>query len=898
MGGKIMKTIMKRMHSSWQGAEQAIFGLTAGHFSSFKLESPARACLNASYSMNWRFHLPLTRKSGRVANAARSVAYAGLWVAFMVEGRSVQAAPAPAPGAAQFRGQVQPILKQFCYDCHADGENKGGVSFDEFKSDDALLDDRELWGRVLKNLRAGIMPPEKKPHPGDPERERIAQWIKSAVFRIDPQNPDPGRVTVRRLNRAKYHNTIHDLLGVEFNTDVEFPPDDTGHGFDNIGDVLTLSPMLLEKYLAAARTVVAEAVPVTARVPAETVLAGTRFLKVETNGVSAVATTNVPDGMLSLPYYEPAHRAASFTAPRAGIYRLVLDLTSKGNNAENGFDSNRCQIVFKADGQELLRREYGWNERKELHFELDAKWPAGERRLSFELQPTNPGARKTAALELRIQSVTVRGPLDEKSWVHPKNYDRFFAHEPPKGAAARRKFAREVLDKFARRAYRRPVDAVTLDRLVALAESIYRQPGKSFEAGAAHAMVAVLASPQFLFREEGVTAAAPGQAYPFVDEYALASRLSYFLWSSMPDDELFRLAAAGKLRENLAAQTRRMLADPRAEALAVNFCGQWLEARDIATVQIDARSVLNRDSGASAGGGGGFFGRPRVVLDGELRKAMERETETYFSFVARENRSVLELVDSDYAFLNEKLARHYGLTNLDITGPELRRVTLPANSPRGGVLTQGTILAVTSNPTRTSPVKRGLFVLENFLGTPPAPPPPDIPPLEQSDKGAKDRELTLREVLEIHRSKPLCSSCHSRMDPLGLAFENFNALGMWREQERGQPLDATGKLITGEPFQDIRDLKRIIATRHHLDFYRTLTERLLTYALGRGLEYYDTETVDQIVGRLEKENGRFSALLLGIVESAPFQKCRPPAASDGPETAKPSNLRAELKPSL
>jgi hypothetical protein len=264
----------------------------------------------------------------------------------------------------------------------------------------------------------------------------------------------------------------------------------------------------------------------------------------------------------------------------------------------------------------------------------------------------------------------------------------------------------------------------------------------------------------------------------------------------------------------------------------------------------------------------------RAEMTGELRQSMRRETEKYFEYVVRENRSVRELLESDYTFLNERLANHYGLTNLNVEGQELRRVSLPAGSIRGGILTHGTILAVTSNPNRTSPVKRGLFILDNILGTPPPPPPPDVPPLEEAAKDAKDRPLSLRETLEIHRDKPLCNSCHNRMDPLGLAFENFNAMGMWREKERSQPIDSTGKLITGEPFTNIRELKGILANQRHTDFYRCLTEKLLTYALGRGLDYYDVHTVDQIIAGLEREDGRFSALLLGVVESAPFQKRR------------------------
>ncbi|MGO8699907.1 MAG: DUF1592 domain-containing protein, partial [Limisphaerales bacterium] len=469
------------------------------------------------------------------------------------------------------------------------------------------------------------------------------------------------------------------------------------------------------------------------------------------------------------------------------------------------------------------------------------------------------------------------------------------------------------------------------DRLTALAEDVYSQPGKTFEAGVAHAMVAVLASPRFLFLLEQPERASSSAATANVDEYSLASRLSYFLWSTMPDDELITLAGRGELRHNLAAQVKRMLADPRSEKMVQNFTGQWLQTRDVEGISIDARTVLARDSGqerqlreqqaalrarfaqnasnkpastnSPAPGltnlltagltnqtaqtnlvaqgktppkrrdpGKDFFKKPRFELDTETRDAMRRETEMFVSSIVHEDRPITELIESDYTFLNEKLAKLYGITN--VTGTDMRRVTLEAESARGGVLTAGSTLVVTSNPDRTSPVKRGLFILENFLGTPPPPPPPNIPALEAAEKEIKDHEPTLREALQQHRDKPLCASCHERMDPIGLAFENFNAMGMWREKERNQTIDAAGKLITGESFQSVRELKHILAHEHREDFYRCLTEKLLTYALGRGTEYYDVETIDQVVQRLDQADGHFSALLTGVIESAPFQKMR------------------------
>ena len=436
-------------------------------------------------------------------------------------------------------------------------------------------------------------------------------------------------------------------------------------------------------------------------------------------------------------------------------------------------------------------------------------------------------------------------------------------------------------------------------------------------------MAAVLTSPRFLFREEDVE---PGTAprYPQVDEYSLASRLSYFLWSSMPDAELIRLAAENKLRENLHAQVDRMLADSRSAEFFRNFVGQWLQARDVDSVIINAPAVISRDQVPDPEAEkrrarfreltrkppeqlseaekkelqqarNAFFGSFRrfreFELTGDLRRAMRRETEMSFEHVIREDRPLLELLDTDYTFMNERLAKHYGIEG--VRGDSMRLVKLPSGNPRGGILTQGTLLAVTSNPDRTSPVKRGLYILENILGSPPAPPPPNIPSLEESGKKVAGKTPTLRESMVLHRSQPSCASCHARMDPLGLALENFNALGRWRDKERADPIDASGKLISGESFSGIRELKQILVDRHRREFYRCLTEKMLTYALGRGLEAYDVHAVDTIVERIESTDGHASALVAGIIDSTPFQKRR---RSTRPDTAERPDQTAGRAP--
>ncbi len=774
-------------------------------------------------------------------------------------------------GAELFNERIEPVLAHYCYDCHGYGMSEGGVAFDEIVDGQDAVSRRALWFKALRLLRAKIMPPSDHQRPPAEELAKLEAWIKTFVFESDPRDPDPGRVTVRRLNRIEYRNTIRDLLGVDYDTQHNFPPDDTGYGFDNIGDVLTMSPLLLEKYIAAAKEIVLEAVPTMSKVVAEHHIAGQQFRPEGAENVDQRER-----GPLWLSYYEPAWVSAEYAAKHAGDYELVCDLQADERYVEGSFDYNRCRLVFKVDDQELWSQEFTRQGGKQFQFRIDQNWQPGPHRLTFELEPLTPDLEQVRSLTLRLKRVTVRGPKDEARWIAPARYRRFFPRDVPGDAAGRREYARELLGNFATRAYRRPVDRETVDRLAALAEVFYSQPDHTFESAITEAMAAVLVSPRFLFREESLEPA-DDRAYPLVDEYALASRLSYFLWSTMPDEELFRLAGEHKLRENLTHEVDRMLADKRWQQFIEQFVGQWLHARDIENAAINADDVIRRDELPDSDA----EHIHEVKFNDSLRHAMRRETEMLFEHLIRENRSLVELIDCDYAFLNEQLARHYGIANVE--GERMRLVSLPADSPRGGVLTQGTILVTTSNPNRTSPVKRGIFILENLLGIPPAPPPPNIPPLENEKQDEFTDLPTLRERLAKHRSDPLCSSCHDRMDPLGLALENFNALGMWRDLDRGKPIDPTGTLISGESFQDLRELKRILATEHRQDFYRCLVEKMLTFAMGRGLEYYDVQTVDTIVEQLEASGGKSRVLLTGIIESAPFQRTRPPAEDDSPE---------------
>jgi uncharacterized protein DUF1592/uncharacterized protein DUF1588/uncharacterized protein DUF1585/uncharacterized protein DUF1587/uncharacterized protein DUF1595/cbb3-type cytochrome c oxidase subunit III len=809
-------------------------------------------------------------------NFRRSLA-PGLAVA-LLGGTCAKGAGTPDPVAA-FKHDVSPILEDYCYECHGDGMSRGKVAFDDL-SDADIRGRTDLWFTALKNLRAGIMPPAGKPHPTPAEEKRIVDWIKYSAFGIDPADPDPGRVTIRRLNRVEYGRTVRALLGVDYPSEAEFPPDDTGNGFDNIGDVLSLSPLLLEKYLQAADTIITGVVPQTSRVTPVVTATGRDFRDFDpARGFQAPEGEDGgrparPEEGRPIPYAETLSVGHVFKVTRDAKYQVAFNLGIKG---PFNFDPSRCRLVVTIDGETCHDEPLGWFDHRTVQFSRDEDWKAGPHEVVIAMSPLSPAMMPPGAegpdpedkqhLEVRIESVQVRGPFDPASRVLPADYLRFFPKgEPPASRSRRDGYAREILRDFASRAFRRPVDDVTLTRLVNLAHEIDAAPGGTFEAGISRAMMAILASPRFVFRIERPDPADAGARFPRVDEYTLAARLSYFLWSTMPDAELLALAAKGQLRANLHAQVARMLLDKKSEGLVRNFTGQWLQARDVEFVPINARVVL--------GLGPPVRGGPKVDFDGDTRRAMRSETEMVFDYIMHGDRSVLELVDSDYTFLNERLAKVYGIDG--VAGKSMRLVSLPPDSLRGGVLTEGTVLTVTSNPTRTSPVKRGQFVLENILGTPVPPPPPNIPALEAAKSAFPDHEPTLREMLAVHRSNKLCQSCHARMDSVGLAFENFNALGNYRTTDAGQPIDTLGKLISGEQFADVRELKRVITHARRDDFYRCLTEKLMTYALGRGLEYYDVESVDRIVASLDGSDGRFSSLLMGIIDSPPFQRQRVP----------------------
>lgn len=832
---------------------------------------------------------------------------------------------------AHYRNVVLPILQENCYDCHGDGSDKGGVALDELTTPEHLLANPDFWLKVLRNTRSQIMPPPGKPAPTESEQLALEEWIKTGAFGLDLNNPDPGRITVSHLNRNEYRNTIRDLLGVEIDVDVALLPDDVGYGFDNIGDVLSISPIRMERFIEAAIDVVKRGVPTENIAMSSLLVIGDDYLNAD-GGENAA----------KMSFYRPDVYSHTYQIAEPGEYRLILN--TKIDGEARPVDPQVARVVWSVNGEPIMKKEYPWADMEYLTDTFTFDWETGEHEVSVSIEPVFPELEPLRTkMEYRLLWVTLDGPLDPEQWGHPPNYERFFSRDKaPEDPAERREYARELLADFAPKAYRRPVPAETVEELVDLAETTYSVPGTTFEKGVAQAMVALLASPRFLFHVETAEPVAPGETHARIDEYTLASRVSYALWASMPDEELMDLAGRGELRKNFRSQVERMLVDPKAGAFAANFAGQWLQSRAVLDVQINSevvmksekdpaeveaeeepaapaprRNVANngppsnrgnndgppgrpenparnngdtpRFNGPPPGFGFGRFRRPLpppgTELTPEIREAMKREAEAYFGYVLREDRSVLELLDSNYTFVNEHLAPVYGITN--VVGTEMQRVELPEDSVRGGVLTMGGVLTVTSNPSRTSPVKRGKWVLENILGAPPAPPPPDIPALEDAKVEGELKAPTQRELLALHRADPQCASCHERMDPPGLALENFNAFGRFRTTEFGQPIEASGELATGEVFADVRDLKRALVENHRVEFYRTLTEKLMTYILGRGVEYYDVPTVDTIVAELDRDDGRFSTLLLGVLESAPFQLRR---TTPNPRTGEPEDV--------
>lgn len=721
---------------------------------------------------------------------------------------------------------------------------------DEFEDLASHLDDTEHWIPIWKNLRSQIMPPSEEAQPTPAEKHEILSWIESKVFKLNPENPDPGRVTIRRLNRTEYKYAVFDLLGVEYDTTEAFPPDDSGYGFDNIGDVLSISPLLMEKYITAAEEVVNLALPddASAQVPRAD-FPGESF-KHESIPSSWIPFSGEEEFVLKLP------------VKWDGEYQMTLQYSIGGAT-----DATTAEafLEFSVDGKTLEQATLGWDQRSSIDLPITAKLQKGEREIKIKIKPSRPPEQGEEPLFLSLQRLILQGPIDGEEREYAKGYRMILVEgpAPEDNPRAAELYARKIMRSFVSRAFRRPIDERDIDRLVNIVNETDKLPGKTFQDGLKQAISTCLASPRFLFRVEiQPEPNNPDKVVP-LDEYALAARLSFFLWSSVPDDELLSLAYNKKLRANLREQVDRMLADPRSERLTENFAGQWLQARDITTADISTATILGVDNSAEAA----------EIFDPRLRQDMQKETYALFNFILRNNRPVEELISARYSFLNERLAEFYGIEGVE--GEDFQPVDLTEHPERGGLLTQGTFLIISSNPNRTSPVKRGLFVLDNLLGTPPPPAPADVPELEAAKQAAENAsEPTMREMMEVHRKNPDCRGCHARMDPIGLGLENFDALGRYRRLEAGKTIDSAGKLITGETFSDVASLKKILAEGRKQDFYRAISEKLLTYAIGRGVEYYDSTTIQQLVEHLEENDGKFAELIHAITTSAPFQKRR------------------------
>ncbi len=773
--------------------------------------------------------------------------------------------PAPAQEAA-FQETVLPFLSKHCITCHNEKLKTGNLDLSRFRDGGLAVQHPEVWFKAVDKLSTGKMPPPGQPAPARAEIAAVTGWMKSLLTRSG-YNPvgEPGRVTARRLNRVEYNNTIRDLLGVHLRPADEFPVDDSGYGFDNIGDVLSVSPMLMEKYMAAARKLSRVAVHGETLPPKPTVLArlmarrsydggglsGSEYLPYSMRGALYGTYLFPVDAQYELRFRvmnlrneeevapdpgAPARRrgGANFTQLKASLERartaappLKLVLTVDGKAVLTGviegsttFDYDRGEFIARvplAAGEHVLRASFP---------ELAA------------IDDPRAHLNRDLRRKVFVDYLDVVGPFEPGP--EPPGYRRIFVCGHARGNH-RSQCAAGILPELARRAFRRPVtrqEVEGLERLAALVE----KEGDGFEEGIRVALQAILMSPRFLFRFERED----GSGARPVDEHELASRLSYFLWASMPDLELSRAADENALRTPgvLEAQVRRMLGDPKSRSLVEDFAEQWLQLRDL-----DRRKPAPERFPA---------------MDDELLDSMRRETRLFVEAILREDRSILDFLDAPFTFLNGPLARHYGIPG--VGGEAFERVTLDPET-RGGLLTQGAILTVSSYPTRTSPVIRGKWVLENLLGTPPPPPPPDVPELDEANIGVS---ASLREQLEQHRARPACAVCHSQMDALGFGLENYDAAGAWRTHEGKFPIDPSGTLPDGGSFRGPRELKAVLKAKSDL-FTRNLTEKLLTYALGRGLEPYDSSAVDLITRRVSANDHRFSTLVIEIVNSKPFQ---------------------------
>ncbi|HEY1220624.1 MAG: DUF1592 domain-containing protein [Bryobacteraceae bacterium] len=758
------------------------------------------------------------------------------------------ASPQPtdrAPGPATFEQAVSPVLKNTCSLCHNGQLASGGFDAAAFLDPASLAAKREGWERILQKLRAGEMPPKGIPR-SQAAIDTLVEYVQSEFAKADRNTPlDPGRVTVHRLNRNEYANTIRDLLGVEFRAQKDFPTDDSGEGFDNLGDILTISPVLMEKYLAAAERIASRAVaadPLPKPFSVEYSSKDKRIRRVDSSSIEASHRIDF-DGEYVVRFALPGERPADAKPVMLGFW---MDGKLVGSKMVETKPSGL--VFFDPYSEEELRLPLP---------EGDHVFRAGFIDDEF-VKALTPRDLYNKKHNKYVDGVVFVGPFKPKD--PPASRARILICDPDSGPAC----VEKIVGALARHAYRRPVskaEVASLEKFVAIAKA----HGQSAEQGIQLALQAMLVSPNFLFRIEHDPNPTDPAAVHRISDVELASRLTYFLWSSMPDDQLLDLAEAGQLHlpGTLDAQVKRMLADSRSSALADNFAAQWLETRNLDVVTPDPRKFPEWDP--------------------ELRDDMRTETSLFFDYILRENRPMADFLDSRYTFLNQRLARHYGIEG--VQGPAFRRVDL-ATGERGGVLGQAGVLTVSSYATRTSVVIRGKYILQEILGTPPAPPPPDVPPLDEAAVGTS---LSLRQQMEKHRSNAVCASCHSKMDPLGFGLENYDAVGKWRTLDGKFPVDSSGTLPNGQTFSTPAEMRAALVSLLP-QFARTVVEKLMIYALGRGIAPYDRRAIDRIAGRLADQGYPFQTAIYEIVRSAPFQLRRGEFT-----TQAPANTQEALK---
>ncbi len=756
-------------------------------------------------------------------------------------------------GTATFGAEpasVRAVVGEFCVGCHDAGTAKGGLNLAAVVSEEAGHHP-EIWEKVVRRLRCRQMPPEGKKRPTEDGYAAVVLQLETALDRAAAERPNPGRTdSIRRLARTEYQNAIRDLLALDIDSASLLPADEGSHGFDNV-TVRELSPTLLERYITAAQKISRLAV------------GGIRpSLGGDTIRIRADITQE--DRMEGLPFGTRGGASIHYTFPRDGEYEIQIRLTRDRNEHVEGLsEPHELEVLLDLEQVKSFTvkpppgRQDFQNVDAHLKFRLSAQAGPHDLGVTFLKEPSSLiettrqpynsrfNLHRHPRVTPAVYQVSITGPFEDKGPGDTPSRRRIFVARP-KSPDDETACAKEILATVMRRAYRRPVNDADVERVL----PFYRDARRTadFDAGIESALSAILVSREFLFRvERDPPNIAPRTVYR-VSDLELASRLSFFLWSSIPDDELLEVASRGELHQPavLAKQTRRMLADPRSRTLVSNFAGQWLHLRNLDSITPDGRLFPD--------------------FDDNLRQAMRRETELLFEEVLRQDRSALDLIKSDHAWLNERLAKHYGLPH--IYGPRFRPVALEPEIQRGGLLRQGSILTVTSYATRTSPVIRGKWILENLLGAPPPNPPPNVPALDDNMVSAS---LPVRERLVQHRANAACASCHKSMDPVGFALENFDAVGRWRLAEEGAPVDASGGLPDGSQFTGVRGLEEALLKRPEI-FVGTLTEKLFTFALGRGVEYYDGPAVRKVVRAARAADFRFSVIIGEIVNSDPFQK--------------------------